>query len=143
MDNWTQHRRVRDAAVAEELLDPGKAEAQQEMHEMISAVVYDPLENLTNDPTNVTDLTPQTANPRKVVVSYSFPEREKFAEMQRSLSLAVEEGGDDREIDWKLELNKTQKNELKDMDNGHVAAITIKHNLLLEITAKDVPTDPS
>nr|GLL29549.1 two-component response regulator-like PRR73 [Ipomoea trifida] len=48
-----------------------------------------------------------------------------------------------REIDWKLELNKTQKNELKDMDNGHVAAITIKHNLLLGITAKDVPTDPS
>nr|GMD25318.1 pentatricopeptide repeat-containing protein At1g51965, mitochondrial [Ipomoea batatas] len=110
--------------------------AQQEMHEMISVVAYDPLENLTNDPTNVTDPvqrwvsdpTPQTANPRK-----------------RSLSLAVEEGGgdDSKEIDWKLELNKTQKNELKDMDNGHVAAIIIKHNLLLEITAKDVPTDPS
>ncbi|XP_031111865.1 protein BASIC PENTACYSTEINE6-like [Ipomoea triloba] len=161
MDNRTQHRRVRDAVVAEELLGPGKAEKfqaldqrkrallergmamlqrdaaiaernaaqderdsaisalklressmndenivskspgaehihyQQEMHEMISAVAYDPLENLTNDPTNVTDPTTQTANPRKVVVSYSFPEREKFAEMQRSLSLAVEEGGGD------------------------------------------------
>nr|GMC96263.1 protein BASIC PENTACYSTEINE6-like [Ipomoea batatas] len=67
MDNRTQHRRVRDAAVAEELLGPGKAEAQQEMHEMISAVAYDPLENLTNDPTNVTDPTPQTANPRKKI----------------------------------------------------------------------------
>ncbi|XP_031109098.1 protein BASIC PENTACYSTEINE6-like isoform X2 [Ipomoea triloba] len=39
---------------------------QQEMHEMISAAAYDPTENLTNDPINVTDPTPQTANPRKV-----------------------------------------------------------------------------
>ncbi|XP_019172234.1 PREDICTED: protein BASIC PENTACYSTEINE6-like [Ipomoea nil] len=40
---------------------------QQEMHEMISAAAYDPTENLTNDPFNVTDPTPQTANnPRKV-----------------------------------------------------------------------------
>lgn len=50
---------------------------------------------------------------------------------------------DDEKFIGKLELNKARKNELKDKDTGHVAAITIQDNPLLEITANDVPTDPS
>nr|GME12905.1 two-component response regulator-like PRR37 isoform X1 [Ipomoea batatas] len=55
----------------------------------------------------------------------------------------VDSSKDDEKLIGKLELNKTRKNELKDKDNGHVAAITIKDNDLMEITGNDVPTDPS